>query len=187
MVTICCCEVKGKVRSEGELKLREVHSGQEAGGLAPRSRKPRDLGHPRTEESTFLGVSGRSGSGCGTIAPMLPSSFSRRHAPDRRVMLVNGRSWLRGVSERRVLSGPRVIPGRIDFLLAIGGAQQGCNHRAKQHCNQCQDSAGLATSGSVPCTLLWWIDFDSTVIGRNHGWHLAPAGRQRPWRGSEAL
>jgi len=66
---------------------------------------------------------------------------SQRHRSDGRLMLGNDRWRLRGVNDHRVRSGPRIVPGRIDFLLAIGRHQQYRNHRAKQHSSRCQDSA----------------------------------------------
>jgi len=96
----------------------------------------------------------------------LPGARSQRH---RRGLLlirvcgywwlrrVNDRWWLRGMSNGRAWCGPRVIPGWIDLLLAIGGEQQYRKDRAKQHCDGCQEPRSSDTFGSARCLRCHWI------------------------------
>lgn len=105
--------------------------------------------------ATFVGSAMTALVEFGSLPAKLPGARSRRHRLDHLLMPVSGHWWLRrvsrcwwlrGVNDHRVWRGPRVIPGRIDFLFAIGGEQQYREDRAKQHSNGCQDSASSDTS-----------------------------------------
>ena len=66
---------------------------------------------------------------------MLVKGYWLRELNDRRLMLVKGHC-LRRLNDRRfkygVCCGVRVVPGRIDVLLAVGRERQCRKHRAKQ-------------------------------------------------------
>src|ERR1700739_3408940 len=113
---------------------------------------------------------------------LLPANLADapgRHRPEFRLMRTHGGAGLRGVNGRRLGCGPRVVPIRVDFLLAIG--RECGQHCTKQRCGEGQNSACAETFGSVHGI--------ASVVDmlENHGGDLVPPWRKCPWRGSELM
>ena len=85
---------------------------------------------------------------CRLLVARVPDALGRRDRRSRRLPRVERHGWLRRMDDHcvwpsawcgvrnRVWHG--VIPGGVDFLLAIGGNDQCGQHRPRQHCNECQ-------------------------------------------------